>query len=117
MDPQMQKLLYSVIAAGFVIAGLWKIFNKAGRPGWPALVPIYNMFVLCEVCGLSGWFALLFMVPVLNIVTLIYLATRLGKAFAKGWGFILGIILLGVVFIPILGWDKSTYQGPPARWP
>lgn len=37
------------------VVGLWKMFQKAGKPGWPSLIPIYNTYILCEITGVSPW--------------------------------------------------------------
>lgn len=98
-----------------VIAGMWKMFAKAGQPGWGALVPIYNTYLLCKIGGRPGWWLILFMIPFVNVVVLIILMLDIAKAFGKGAGFAIGLILLSFVFVPILGFGSAEYQGPPAR--
>jgi hypothetical protein len=97
-----------------VIGGMWGIFAKAGRPGWYALIPVYNLVTLCRICGLSGWVAALFFIPLVNFITLIFLSDRLAKAFGKGLGFTIGIVLFGMLFLPILGFGDAKYSPPPA---
>lgn len=93
------------------IAGAWKMYEKAGQSGWKVLIPIYNVVILCRICGVSAWWTLAFLIPYVNFAATIYLSYRLGKAFGKGGGFVFGLVLLPVVFQPILGFGKSVYQG------
>lgn len=114
MDMEAVTLIGTVGSAVLVISGLWGVFVKAGRPGWYSLIPIYNMVTLCRVCGITGWLALVFLIPLVNFIALIYLADKLSKAFGKGIGYTLGIILLGMLFLPLLGFGEAKYVGPAA---
>lgn len=98
-----------------IIAGAWKMYAKAGQPGWGAIVPIYNIYLLCKIVGRPAWWIILMFVPIVSIVIAIILMVDLAKAFGKGVGFAIGLILLGFIFIPILGFGSAEYQGPPAR--
>jgi hypothetical protein len=102
---------YLALIALFVVA-LWKIFRKAGQPGWKAIVPVYNAVIACRIAGLSGWYVLLFPIPIVQIFAAIYLYYRLGKAFDKSTAFILGLIFLQPIFLVMLAFDKSAYKGP-----
>ncbi len=99
-----------------VIAGLWRVYEKAGEPGWKVLVPIYNSVVLLRIVGMSGWWVLPLLIPYVGIVVSIILSIivfiKLARAFGKGGGFAMGLILLGFVFIPILGFGSATYLCP-----
>ena len=97
-----------------IIAGAWKVFAKAGQPGWGAIVPIYNTYLMTtQILGKPIlWFILCF-IPLVNIVIGILLAVELAKAFGKSTGFAVGLILLGPIFVPILGFGDATYQGAP----
>ena len=96
----------------FVFIAVWKIYTKAGRKGIISIVPIYNMWVLFEIAGMKGWYALLIWVPILGFILSIMLYVKLAKAFGKDTGFAVGMIFLPVIFIPILGYGKSEYVGP-----
>ncbi len=98
-----------------IIVGFWKVFEKAGQPGWAAIVPIFNIYVLCKIAGRPGWWLILFFVPIVSLVIAIIVSIDVAKAFGKGIGFALGLILLGFIFYPILGFGSAQYQGPPAR--
>ncbi len=101
------------------IIGGWKMFKKAGRPGWSVLVPFYKEVVLLEMVNLPRWWVLILIgVPVVNLFIYYKLCRRLGIAFGKpSVGFAVGLFLLPFIFIPILGFGKSTYSNtfPPAR--
>lgn len=96
----------------FMIASLWKIFTKAGQPGWACLVPIYNIIVLLKIVNKPVWWILLMLIPVVNIVILIIVVNELSKAFGKSTGFTVGLILLGFIFYPILAFGDATYTAP-----
>ncbi|MFC2124579.1 DUF5684 domain-containing protein [Bacteroidota bacterium] len=95
-----------------MIAALWKIFVKAGKPGWAAIIPIYNVIVLLEIVGKPLWWFLLFLIPLVNIVIAIIVIHGLSKSFGKGAGFTVGLIFLGIIFYPILGFGDAKYKGP-----
>lgn len=106
-------LLYLVIVV-LCIAGLWKMFAKAGKPGWAAIVPIYNVIVLLELVGRPVWWIVLCLIPCVNIVIIVILCIDLAKSFGKSAGYGIGIFLLGFIFIPMLGFGDAKYQGPAA---
>lgn len=97
------------------IAGLWKVFSKAGKPGWAAIVPIYNMIVMLEVIGRPVWWIVLLLIPCVNFVIIFILMIDLAKSFGKGAGFGIGLALLGPIFLPMLGFGSATYQGPAVK--
>jgi hypothetical protein len=96
---------------GLMIASMWKVFTKAGEPGWAAIIPIYNFVVLLKICGRPWWWLLLLFIPIVSLVILIMVYHDLSKAFGHGVGFTIGLILLGIVFLPILAFGDSQYQG------
>ncbi|MBP9041075.1 MAG: hypothetical protein KBF64_04800 [Anaerolineaceae bacterium] len=106
--------LFSLVIAIFYIYCMWRIFVKAGKPGWAAIIPIYNVLVELEILGRPWWWLLLMLVPVVNFVIGIIIVFDLAKVFGKGTGFGFGLLLLSVIFIPILAFDDSKYLGPIA---
>ena len=96
-----------------LIASMWKVFAKAGKPGWAAIIPIYNIIVLLEIVGRPLWWILLLLVPLVNLVVMIMVYIDLAKAFGKGVGFAIGMILLSFIFWPILGFGSARYMGAP----
>lgn len=107
-------LLIQLAIAVVVIASLWKVFAKAGKPGWAAIIPIYNIIVLLEICGRPIWWILLLLIPCVNIVVAVFVMIDLAKSFGKDALFGIGLWLLGFIFFPILGFGSSRYQGPAA---
>ena len=103
-------ILYLAIII-FMIASLWKIFSKAGQPGWACIVPIYNVIVLLNVAGKPWWWILLMCIPIVNFVILIMVYHGISVNFGKDAGFTVGLILLPFIFIPILGFGKAQYIG------
>jgi len=103
-----------LIVAVVVIIGKWKIYEKAGKPGWAAIIPIYNWIVMLEIVGKPIWWIFLFLVPCVNIVFMIWTLNLLSKSFGQSEGFTVGLVLLGVIFYPILGFGNYQYIGPSA---
>lgn len=97
-----------------LIAGLWKMFVKAGQPGWAAIIPIYNLYILTKIVNRPGWWVILFLVPIVSLVISIIIMLDLAKSFGKSVAFAVGLILLGPIFICILGFGSAQYQ-PIAR--
>ena len=100
----------------YIICG-WRLFSKAGRPGWAILVPIYNLIVQFQVAKISPWLVLLYLlaiIPILGSIVLlalnIYVSIKTCQAFNKGTGFIIGYIFLGFIFMPILALGNSEYD-------
>jgi uncharacterized protein DUF5684 len=100
-----------------ILAAWWKIFTKAGQPGWACIIPIYNLYVWCKIVGRPWWWILLMLIPFVNFIILIILFIDLAKSFGKGVGFGIGLLLLSVIFFPILGFGSAQYQGPTAGSP
>ncbi len=99
----------------FEIAALWMAFVKAGRPGWAAIIPIYNLYVIIKLAGRPGWWLVLFIIPLVNIVIALIVYLDLAKSYNKGTGFGIGLFFLSFIFIPILGFGPATYVGPGGR--
>jgi hypothetical protein len=94
----------------FMIAAWWKVFTKAGKPGWAAIVPIYNIIVVLEIAGKPLWWILLMLIPLVNIVVGIVVYVAFARNFGKDVGFALGLIFLGFIFFPILAWGDAEYK-------
>jgi len=94
-------------SAALIAVGIWKVFTKAGQPGWAALVPFYNLVVLMKIAGKPAWWFMLCCIPVVNLIASIPVA----KKFGKDTKFAVGLALLPMVFYPILGLGRATYQG------
>lgn len=105
------SLLYLVVIV-FYIYCLWRIFVKAGKPGWAAIIPIYNILVELEIVGRPWYWLLLMFIPVVDIVLGIILIFRMAKVFGHSTGFGFGLLFLSFIFFPILAFDSSKYLGP-----
>ncbi|MEM8533636.1 MAG: DUF5684 domain-containing protein [Chloroflexota bacterium] len=111
------SLLLTLVVGVVLLVGMWKIFTKAGQPGWAAIVPIYNVYVMLQMIGRPWWWLLLMFVPIANIVVLVILWFDLARAFGKGIGFALGLYFLNPIFVLILGFGNAEYVGPPNAMP
>ena len=97
------------------IVGNWFLYQKAGKPGWAAIIPIYATIVWLEVIGKPWYWLLLFLIPYVNLIFLIWAFNLTSKSFGKGVGFTIGLIFLPGIFLPILGLGSSKYIGPAGK--
>lgn len=102
---------YALIIVFSIIVG-WKIYSKAGQPGWACIIPIYNIYILTKIIGKPGIWVLLFFIPFVNIIFGIWATNLLSKSFGKDEGFTVGLILLSFIFYPILAFGSAKYVGP-----
>lgn len=108
----MAGLILPLLLAIFLIASIWKVFSKAGQPGWASIVPFYNIYIMTKIANKPAWWmAIILLVPIANIVFLIMLYNAIAQAFGKSSGFTVGMILLPYIFWPILGFGSAQYQG------
>ena len=98
-----------------MLIGMWKIFEKAGRPGWYCLIPIYSTIVLLQIIGKPEWWFLLMFVPLANMIVMIMMMSELSKSFGKSTGFTLALIFLCPVAMPVLGFGGAKYVGPGGK--
>jgi hypothetical protein len=106
-------LIYLAVSVFYIVAG-WKVFAKAGEPGWGVFVPIYNLYLICKISGRPEWWLILFFIPLVNIVIGLIVAMDIAKAFSKSSGFGIGLWLLSFIFVPILGFGSARYTQPSA---
>ncbi len=105
--------IYVGILLFFVIAG-WKVFTKAGQPGWGVIIPIYNLYLWLKIAGKPGWWVILALIPFVNLVIAIIAALGIAAAFGKSTGFAILLILLPIIAVPILGYGSASYKAPAA---
>ncbi|MBL6865911.1 MAG: signal peptidase I [Flavobacteriales bacterium] len=105
-----------LIVLVFTIAG-WRLFSKAGKPGWAIVVPFYNLYIYTQIIKRPGWWILLYFsiaIPAVGALGIVFLSIidqlRLAKVFGRSEGFGVGLILLGWVFFPILAFSESHYD-------
>lgn len=105
---------YIIVLAVAVVTliGLWKMFTKAGKPGWACIIPFYSQYCQFEMAWGNGWLFLLTLVPCVNIVVMIMLWLKMAKAFGQSTGFGIGLIFLNPIFTMILGFGSAEYIGP-----
>ena len=108
--------VFALVVAVFMIVVQWRIFEKAGQPGWAALIPIYNTIVMLKAAKLSPWLIFVFLLAIIPIVGIIivgifsiFITIKLGTAFNRGVGFIIGMLFLPIIFYPILAFDNSKW--------
>jgi hypothetical protein len=122
MSGGMIAAIFAVLFIPLLIIGLiclisqWKIYTKAGKPGWAAIVPVYNYIVWLEIIGKPMWWlAILLLVPCVNFIFLIWMLNLLSKSFGKSEGFTVGLFFLPFIFFPILAFGGAQYLGPSAK--
>lgn len=106
-------MIFWLAVAVLMIASMWKVFAKAGEPGWAAIVPIYNCLVWLKIAGRPLWWIVLFLIPGVNLVILILASIDFAKRFGKGAGFGIGLAFLGFIFYPILAFGDAQYSAQP----
>lgn len=104
--------VFTIAFAILEIAGLWKIFSKAGEAGWKSIIPFYNAYIEFKIAWGNGWYFLLLLIPVVNIIILCIAMYKLALSYGKGVGYTLGLIFLNPFFIIALGFGSAKYIGP-----
>ena len=102
-------ILYLGFISFFVIC-YWKVFEKANQPGWGVLIPFYNLYLMLKIADKPGWWLILLLIPLVNIVFAIILSIAIAEKFGKSTGFGLGLAFLGFIFYPILAFGDAKYQ-------
>lgn len=112
MSGGSQAVLWIIYVAVVVfgIVTMWKVFEKAGQPGWAAIIPIYNAYILLKIAGKPGWWLVLLFIPIVDIVIYILSYIAIARKFGQSDGFAVGLILLPIVFFPILAFGSAKYQ-------
>jgi len=109
--PPVLWVVYGLLVI-FTLYCWWRIFEKAGKPGWAAIIPIYNVIVFLEIIGKPWWWLLLFIIPIVNIVFVVWSYNLLSKSFGQGAGFTVGLVLVNIIFIALLALGDYQYLGP-----
>ena len=102
-------MIINLLLGALMLVSLWFIFEKANKPGWAGIVPIYNILIMLEIIKKPWWWLLLMMVPIANIVIMVLLSLEFAKKFGKGTGFAVGLILVPFIFYPILAFSDAKY--------
>jgi hypothetical protein len=109
----LSVLLYlACLLFGAVV--FWKLYAKAGKPGWAGIIPIYNIIVLMEIVGRPTWWTILFFIPIANIVAAVLVNIDLAKSFGRDVVFGILMTLIPIIFVAVLAFGSATYRGPAA---
>lgn len=102
-------VLWLAVAVILIVAN-WKLFTKAGKPGWAILIPIYNVIVYLQIVDKPVWWIVLFFIPIVNIVIAIIVLLAFVQKFGQpAWHVILALFL-GVIYFPYLAFSKAEYK-------
>ena len=104
------ELFATVALTAVVFAGFWKVFEKAGEPGWAGIIPIYNLYVLVRISGNAWWWFILFFIPVINLLATVKISIDVAGKFNRGVLFGLGLTFISFIFYPVLGFGNYEYQ-------
>lgn len=94
------------------IVSEWKIFEKAGEPGWASIAPLYNLYVMAKITMGNGLFFLLVFVPIAQMIIVLIMGWKLIKAFGGGFGMFLLYLFLPFIALPIIAFGDAQYLGP-----
>ncbi|MGH3490795.1 MAG: DUF5684 domain-containing protein [Actinopolymorphaceae bacterium] len=111
ISPVVMVIYLAVLV--LMLISMWKVYSKAGQYGWSAIIPIYNIYVMCKIAGRPGWWTVLYIIPIVNIVISIIVSLDVAKAFGKSgvFGFF-GLWLFGIIGFPMLAFGSAQYVGP-----
>lgn len=107
-------ILFFLLLVVAMLAAMWRIFEKAGQPGWAAIVPIYNIIVWLKIINKPWWWLIMMVIPLVGVIFSIWATNLLMKAFGKSEGWTLGAIFLPFIIYPLLAWGDARYQGEVA---
>ena len=103
-------LIIEIIWIVLVIAGTWKTFVKADKPGWGAIIPFYNTYLMIKVAGRPGWWLILFFIPFVNIIMWLIVALGISENFGHGAGFGILLWFFAPIMFLVLGFGGSEYK-------
>jgi hypothetical protein len=111
MGSIMLVLIYAAIVVFYIIT-MWKVYEKAGQPGWASIIPFYSTYILFKIGGKPGWWLVFMLLGPLFLIWYIWGINMVSKSFGKDEGYTIGLLLLGIIFWPILGFGDARYIGP-----
>ena len=100
-------IIFSLILGLISIISYWKLFKKAGKPGWASIVPIYNIIIMLQIAEMNVIYFLLFLIPIANIIVLFMMNIKIAKHFGKGTGYGIGMSLIPIIFVPMLAFSDN----------
>ncbi len=98
----------------FMFVCMWRMFTKAGQPGWAVLIPVYNIYIMLKIAGRPVWWMIFFFVPLANFITCIVINLDIAKNFGKSTLFGIALIVVPFIALPMLAFGDATYVGPRA---
>jgi hypothetical protein len=126
-DPAVAGILMVIIAIVFAISlalgaimiiSMWRLYTKAGRPGWASIVPFYNQIVMIKIIGRPLWWFAMMFVPFANIVFSVMIMLEFVKSYGKDTWFGVASLFFPYVIFPIMAFDKNIrYVGPAGLQP
>lgn len=103
-------IIFSIVLGLISIISYWKLFNKAGKPGWASIIPIYNYIVMIQIAKLSMIYLILLIIPIVNIFAIFKINIEIAKKFGKSTGFGVGMTLISIIFVPLLAFADNAYE-------
>ena len=104
--------MVSLIIYIILVAGMWKMFEKAGIDGWKAIIPIYNIYLeTVYIAKKERWYVILYFIPIVNIFAIIKVHMEVAKNFriSSPLAFSLRMTFLSFIFYPILGFGDYQF--------
>jgi hypothetical protein len=119
------SILVILIVISLIVA-FWKVLKKAGRSGWIAIVPFYNLWTLSEIGSQPGWWGLLIifsygwldskekiiyrLFSLICFVIYVQISQSVARNFKKSSFFGVVLAILPFIGYPILGYGQATYK-------
>ena len=103
-------LIFALILCVVEIVATWKIFTKAGKPGWASIIPIYNVYVLLQIAGLEWWYLLLLCIPLVNIYAVFKMNIELAHKFGKSTAFGILMVFFSLICTLVLAFGSAKYE-------
>lgn len=103
-------LIVTLVITLIAIVGWWKLFSKAGYPGFLALIPLVNVVVYIMVGGRPWWWIILMLIPFINIIILFLVHLSVAERYGQGVLYAFGLFFLMPVFAIILGFGPFEYR-------
>jgi len=109
------QILILIIPVLIIVLPTWFFYKKAGKPGWASIVPFYSTLIWLKIIGKPWYWLILFLIPYVNLIFLIWATNLTSKSYGKEQGFAFGLIFLPLIFYPILAFGSSKYDGPAGK--
>ena len=101
--------IVSIAITIVTLVAMWKMFEKAGQAGWKSIIPFYNLYIEFKFVWGSGWWFLLLLIPLVDIVVYFIHQYRLVKVFGGGIGMFILMLFLPTIATLILGLGEAKY--------